>query len=582
MRNFLKTMLAVICGFALVSMIGVFVMLGLLGASMSKPTVSIKSNSVFKLELNGVLQERSNELSDYAGIFGLEDVAYIGLDDVLAAIEAASTNENIKGIYLKCGVLGAAPASVSEIRDALLRFKANGKFIVAYADNYSQSAYQIASVADEIYMNPEGILQIMGYSLHTIFFKDLLDKVGVEMQVVKVGTYKSAVEPYILEKMSDANREQTLQMAQSLWNKYLTDVSSIRGVEVAKLNEFADKGLFLSEATQSVNYGLIDALAYECDIDEILAAKTDTDKKDLALCSLKEMKMLPKNTNYQKNKIAVVYAIGEIDGSNNNNDENIDSEKLSKQLLTIADDENIKAVVLRVNSPGGSAFGSEQIWNALGKVKEANKPLIVSMGGYAASGGYYISCIADTIVAQPNTITGSIGIFGLMPNAKGLVDKLGLSFDGVKTNEMGDFGALYRPMSGDEFAMMQARVNRGYELFVKRCADGRSMSVDAIKAIAEGRVWTGEQAQEKGLVDVLGNLNDALAIAIEKADVEEYEVVSYPEKKDVFTQLLEQFSGSQMQFSLFTDYSEYINNTFDNLINGNAVQARMPYFLVIK
>lgn len=579
MRNFLKTMLAVICGFALVSMIGVFVMLGLLGASMSKPAVSIKPNSVFKLELNGVVQERSNELSDYVGMFGQEGVAYIGLDDVLTAIETASTNENIKGIYLKFGALSIEPASVSEIRDALLRFKANGKFIVAYADNYSQSAYQIASVADEIYMNPEGILQISGYSLQTVFIKDLLENIGLEMQVVKVGTYKSAVEPYILDKMSDANREQTLQMAHSLWNKFLTDVSSTRGIEISKLNEFADKGMFLSEATQSVNYGLIDVLAYECDIDEILAIKTETDKKDLTLCSLKEVKTLPKNTDYQKNKIAVVYASGQIDGSNNNY-ENIDSEKLSKQLIKIADDENVKAVVLRVNSPGGSAFGSEQIWNALCKVKEANKPLIVSMGGYAASGGYYISCIADTIVAQPNTITGSIGIFGLIPNAKGLVDKLGLSFDGVKTNAMSNFGELYRPMSGDEFAMMQARINRGYELFVKRCADGRSVSVDAIKAIAEGRVWTGEQAQKNGLVDVLGNLHDALAIAVEKSGVEEYEVVSYPEKKDFLTQLLEELAGNQMQFSSLTDYEKRIN-VFHNLINENAIQARMPYFLVI-
>lgn len=579
MRNFLKTMLAVICGFALVSMIGVFVMLGLLGTSMSKPAVSIKPNSVFKLELNGVVQERSNELSDYVGMFGQEGVAYIGLDDVLTAIETASTNENIKGIYLKFGALSIEPASVSEIRDALLRFKANGKFIVAYADNYSQSAYQIASVADEIYMNPEGILQISGYSLQTVFIKDLLENIGLEMQVVKVGTYKSAVEPYILDKMSDANREQTLQMAHSLWNKFLTDVSSTRGIEISKLNEFADKGLFLSEATQSVNYGLIDVLAYECDIDEILAIKTETDKKDLTLCSLKEVKTLPKNTDYQKNKIAVVYASGQIDGSNNNY-ENIDSEKLSKQLIKIADDENVKAVVLRVNSPGGSAFGSEQIWNALCKVKEANKPLIVSMGGYAASGGYYISCIADTIVAQPNTITGSIGIFGLIPNAKGLVDKLGLSFDGVKTNAMSNFGELYRSMSSDEFAMMQARINRGYELFVKRCADGRSVSVDAIKAIAEGRVWTGEQAQKNGLVDVLGNLHDALAIAVEKSGVEEYEVVSYPEKKDFLTQLLEELAGNQMQFSSLTDYEKRIN-VFHNLINGNAIQARMPYFLVI-
>ena len=579
MRNFLKTMLAVICGFALITMIFIFIVLGILGTSMSTPSVSIKPNSIFVIELNGTVQERSNDLSNYTSLFNSSDIKYIGLDDILDAIATASTDDNIKGIYLKCGVLSAPPASISEIRDALIRFKETGKFITAYADNYSQSAYQIASIADKIYMNPEGILQITGYHLQTIFFKDLLEKVGVEMQVVKVGTYKSAVEPYILNKMSDANREQKFEMAKSLWNKFLLEVSNSRKINTEKINEFADKGITFSEAIQSVNYGLIDSLVYELDVDALLAQKMECEEDDLQFCSLKDVKNLQKNIDYQKNKIAVVYASGAID-SGNNNEENIDSEKLSATLRSIAKDENIKAVVLRVNSPGGSAFGSEQIWYALNKVK-ANKPLIVSMGGYAASGGYYISCIADTIVAQPNTITGSIGIFGLMPNAQGLVNKLGLSFDGVKTNAMSDFGELIRPMSEQERSLMQEKVNRGYELFVKRCADGRSMSIDAIKSIAEGRVWTGEQALENGLVDTLGNLNDALAIAIEKSGVEEYEVVSYPEKKDLLTQILEEFSSSQMQIHSLTNYSKYINY-FDGLINGNAVQARMPYFLVIK
>ena len=579
MRNFLKTMLAVICGFALITMIFVFIVLGILGTSMSTPSVSIKPNSIFVIELNGTMQERSNDLSNYTSLFNSSDIKYIGLDDILDAIATASADDNIKGIYLKCGVLSAPPASISEIRDALIRFKETGKFITAYADNYSQSAYQIASLADKVYMNPEGILQITGYHIQTIFFKDLLEKVGVEMQVVKVGTYKSAVEPYILNKMSDANREQNFEMAKSLWNKFLLEVSNSRKINTEKINEFADKGITFSEAIQSVNYGLIDSLVYELDVDALLAQKMECEEDDLQFCSLKDLKNLQKNIDYQKNKIAVVYASGAID-SGNNNEENIDSEKLSATLRSIAKDENIKAVVLRVNSPGGSAFGSEQIWYALNKVK-ANKPLIVSMGGYAASGGYYISCIADTIVAQPNTITGSIGIFGLIPNAQGLVNKLGLSFDGVKTNEMSNFGELFRPMSEQERSLMQGKVNRGYELFVKRCADGRSMSIDAIKSIAEGRVWTGEQALENGLVDTLGNLNDALAIAIEKSGVEEYEVVSYPEKKDLLTQILEEFSSSQMQIHSLTNYSKYINY-FDGLINGNAVQARMPYFLVIK
>ncbi len=579
MRNFLKMTLAVICGFAIMLLISTFILLGILGASMSKPTVTLEPNTVLRLELSGAVQERSNELYDYASLLGGQEVSAIGLDDVLTALDKAAKNKNIVGIYLKCGALAAEPASVSEIRNALVRFKSSGKFVVAYADTYSQSAYQIASMADKVYLNPEGILELKGYAMQTVFFKDLLEKIGVEMQVVKVGTYKSAVEPYILEKMSDANREQMTQMAHSLWNQLLSDVSASRDISTESINAFADQGLMFAEAAKTLEYNLVDSLMYELDMERLLAQKIDIDESEVDFCSLKDMVNLPANDDYQRDKIAVVYAVGGID-SGNEQEENIDSEKLSKLLQKVAKEKNVKAVVLRVNSPGGSAFGSEQIWHALSQLK-TQKPLIVSMGGYAASGGYYISCLADTIVAQPNTITGSIGIFGLLPNAKGLTKKIGISFDEVKTNRMSNFASPVRPLTTDERDIMQAYVNRGYELFVKRCADGRSMTTDAIKAIAEGRVWTGEQAQKLGLVDVLGNLDDAIAIAAAKAEIENYEIVNYPEKKDMLTQLLEEFSGIEAKFSPLGEYANYMQH-LDCLLQSEPLQARLPYFLEVK
>ncbi len=579
MRNFLKMTLAVICGFAIMLLISTFILVGILGASMSKPTVTLEPNTVLRLELSGAVQERSNELYDYASLLGGQDVSVIGLDDVLTALDKAAKNENIVGIYLKCGALAFDPASVSEIRNALVRFKASGKFVVAYADTYSQSAYQIASMADKVYMNPEGILELRGYAMQTVFFKDLLEKIGVEMQVVKVGTYKSAVEPYILDKMSDANREQMTQMAHSLWNQLLSDVSASRGISRESINAFADQGLMFAEAAKTLEYNLVDSLMYELDMKNVLANKIDIDDDEVAFCSLKDMANLPANDDYQRDKIAVVYAVGGID-SGNEQEENINSEKLVKTLQKITKDDNVKAVVLRVNSPGGSAFGSEQIWHALSQLK-TQKPLIVSMGGYAASGGYYISCVADSIVAQPNTITGSIGIFGLLPNAKGLTKKIGIAFDEVKTNRMSDFASPVRPLTSDERDIMQAYVNRGYELFVKRCADGRAMTTDAIKAIAEGRVWTGEQAQKLGLVDVLGNLDDAVTIAATKAEIENYEIVDYPEKKDLLTQLLEEFSGMESALSPLGEYANYMQQ-LDALLQSEPLQARLPYFLEVK
>ncbi|HRS68295.1 MAG TPA: signal peptide peptidase SppA, partial [Paludibacteraceae bacterium] len=407
-----------------------------------------------------------------------------------------------------------------------------------------------------------------------VFFKDALDKLGVKMQVFKVGTFKSAVEPYVNTKMSDANRLQMTQLSNSIWSDMLADMSKSRKLDVAVLNRFADEGLFFAESEKAYELGLVDTLIYENLVDSILVAFAGDDYKSVGF---KAMKNATTNDKYSSDKVAVVYAIGAIDGGN---EEDMKSDKIAETLLVLADDDDVKAVVLRVNSPGGSAYGSEQIWHAATLVK-AQKPLIVSMGDYAASGGYYISCVADTIVAQPSTITGSIGIFGLLPNFKGLTEKIGLDFDGVKTNNFADFGMVARPVTTAEKVLFQNYVNRGYELFVKRCADGRGMAIDSIKAVAEGRVWTGVDAHKLGLVDVLGGLDTAVELAVQKAGLTNYNLKTYPDKKDFLQELMSDFYTSLETRTLRNQLGEnyrYVNY-LKTLQAQQGVQAVMPFII---
>jgi signal peptide peptidase SppA, 67K type len=582
MKQFFKFTLAAIVGMLVVSIINFMLFFGIIGAmvSSSEKVTVLKPNSVYELNLSGELADRSED--PFSAILqqamGNQSYQSLGLNDVLANIEKAKNDDKIAGIYLKGGTLSGGIASLKEIRDALVDFKTSGKFIVAYADMYSQSNYFLASVADKICVNPQGTVDFQGLASQTPFFKNMLEKIGLEMQIVKVGTYKSAVEPYIETSMSDANREQVTKYVGSIWNNMLEQISSARQIPVTQLNIYADEMLGLQPVELALNYQLIDSLVYVDEMDSIINAYA-ADYKTVKHSELLTVTSKKKNN---RNRIAVVYAVGDIDGSDSNN--GIVSEKLVKTLDKVAKDDKIKAVVLRVNSPGGSAYGSEQIWRAVGNLK-SKKPVIVSMGNYAASGGYYIACIADTIVAQPNTLTGSIGIFGMIPNAEGLTKKIGVNFDGVKTNKMSDGITLLRRFTADERDLLQKYVNSGYETFVTRCADGRGMTTDAIKEIAEGRVWTGEDALKLGLVDVLGGLSDAINIAAAKAEIENYQVKEYPEPENFMTTLLGGVDTKMENKMLKKQLGEYYN-VFQQIKNIESmcgtIQARMPYDIVIK
>lgn len=580
MKQFLKFTLATIVGIIVVWLIGIlflFAVAGALSKSQNKVT-ELQPNSVYELDLKGTLVERSkdNPLAGLSEAFGQPEEIEIGLDDVLSNITKAKDNSNVVGIYLKGGALSGGMASIKEIRDALIDFKKSGKFIIAYADTYTQSNYYLVSVADKILLNPQGMVEFRGLSAELMFLKNTLDKLGIEMQVVKVGTYKSAVEPFINTKMSDANREQVTTYIGSMWKTLLSDISDVRKINADTLNWYADQMMLFQPTELSQKYRLVDSLVYVDEMDSIINKYS----KDYTLVKHKDMTTAPDDSRFEKDKVAVIYAVGDIDGGDS---EGIVSEDLIKTIDKVAKEDNVKAVVFRVNSPGGSAYGSEQIWRALTNLK-AKKPLIVSMGDYAASGGYYISSMADMIVAQPNTLTGSIGIFGLIPNIQGLNNKLGLTYDEVKTNKMSDAISINRPFRPEERALMQAYVNRGYELFVKRCADGRKKTTDQIKAIAEGRVWTGQDAVKIGLVDRIGGIDEAIRIAAKKAKLTAYNVKSYPEKEDFSTKILkslgEDVETRIMKAQLGEQYQ--VLRQINNLKKINGIQARLPYELILK
>ncbi len=577
MKDFLKYTLATICGLLVFSIISSFFGLMILGgiAAMSEESpTEVKPHSVYVLDLDGALVDRAEEnpMEAFSALMGSSTPTQIGLDDVLRNIEIAKVNPNIAGIYLRGSSLGAGYASLSAIRRALVDFKESGKFIVAYAQDYTQSNYYLASVADSIFCNEHGTVSWSGLYAQATFFSRALEKIGVEMQVLKVGTFKSAVEPYILTEMSDANRLQMKTYADEIWSTITSAVSESRGISVAQLNALADQQIGLQPEHLLFTSGLVDGGIYQQEMEKKLATLTDTE--DYRLVSHKEMNSIPDTPILAQDKVAVLYATGEITDSEG---DGIVGTKLVKEINKLAKDDKVKAVVLRVNSPGGSASASEQIWHALSLLKE-KKPLIVSMGEYAASGGYYISCLADTIVAEENTLTGSIGIFGLVPNISGLANKIGVDFDGVGTNKLSGMEAnmVYEGMNREERQLMQAMINRGYELFVKRCADGRGMSTDAIKAIAEGRVWTGKHAEEIGLVDCLGGLDKAIEIAVAKAGVSDYALVNYPKETDQLTTLLEMLGETPSE-------PERIYLQVKQLTEkGPQVIARLPFEISVK
>lgn len=588
MKDFFKFTLATITGIILTSIvmfvISIIVVFSMLSSTETETVV--KKNSIMMLDLNGSLVERTSD-NIFKELFDKENSTY-GLDDILASIKKAKENDDIKGIYIQATSLNANFASLQEIRDALNDFKKSGKFIVAYSDNYTQGMYYLSSVANKVLLNPKGAIEWRGLASQPLFLKGLLEKLGIEMQVFRVGTYKAAVERFSATEMSPANREQVTAYITSIWNEIITDVAASRKISVDSLNNYANRMLMFYPAEQTVKSGMADTLIYKNDVRDYLKQLVKIDKDDdLAVLGLDEMINVKKNTPKDKsgNIIAVYYAFGEIDGGSSSTDEDgIISNEVIKDLRELKEDKDVKAVVLRVNSPGGSAFGSEQIWEAVCQLKK-EKPVIVSMGDYAASGGYYISCAADTIVAEPTTLTGSIGIFGLIPNAKGLTDKLGLSFDVVKTHKFADFGNIMRGMNTDEQTLLQMYINQGYDLFVSRCAEGRKMSKNEIEKIAEGRVWTGEAAKKIGLVDLLGGIDKALEIAVKKAKVEGYTVVGYPDRKNVLQELLNSKPGNYIESRMLkSQLGDYYNgfSMLKNLEKADFMQARVPFELNIK
>ena len=587
MKQAFATVVGILIFTVAMGIIGVISILGMVASTDSTPKV--KDNSVLVLNLNGVMQERSQD-DIYSFLTGGE-VSSLGLDDLAEAIDKAKTDDNVKGIYIEAGMFAPdGPASVQALRNKLVEFKKSGKWIVAYGDQYTQSAYWLCSVADKVIVNPEGLIDWHGLCTETMYFKDLLAKFGVKMQIAKVGKFKSAVEPFFADKMSDANREQVSVYLNGIWGNIVKDVAQSRKLDAKTLNAYADSLVTFSSADDLVKMKLVDQVAYYDEVRAEIKKRLGLDEDDnISQVSVSQMCAQP-NKNKADDRIAVYYAYGDIvsdaeDGMSQGSA--ICSGNVVPDLEELMDDEDVKAVVLRVNSPGGSAYASEQIWRAVTRLK-AKKPVVVSMGTYAASGGYYISCAANYIYAEPTTLTGSIGIFGMFPDVSGLLtDKLGLKFDHVKTNKNSQFGTTSRPFTEEEMQYLTNMVDRGYKTFTKRVSDGRKIPVERVYEIAEGRVWLGQDALKIKLVDAIGGIDQAVAKAAELAKVKEYRTKAYPAKADMWESLLNRASsegGNYLDGKLRATLGEYYAPFMylKQLDRQDAIQARMPAHIVIK
>jgi protease-4 len=590
MKQFLKYVLATVTGIVLVMVImGVLGAISLVGmAAASAGNTQVNENSVFTLSLSGQLDERAanNPLSELTGQVSKN----LGLDDILTAIKKAKDNEDIKGIYLEAGAFMAdTPASAHAIREALLDFKKSGKWIIAYGDSYTQTTYYICSVADKLFLNPEGMVDWHGLSSSPYFVKDLLAKFGVKVQLCKVGKYKSAPEMLTADQMSKPNREQVTAYMSGVWKVMLNDVSKSRKISVDSLNAYADQFIALADQQRLVQTKMVDKLLYtdevKGEVKKMLKIDADDDISQLTLSEMSGVKGKKK----EGEQIAVYYAYGEIvdtgTGSAMDDEHSIVANTVCKDLHKLMEDDDVKAVVLRVNSPGGSAYASEQIWHAVTQLK-AKKPVVVSMGGYAASGGYYISCNANYIYTEPTTLTGSIGIFGMFPDFSGLLkDKLGVKFDEVKTNKHAAFGTIARPFNDEEMALLGNYIDRGYNLFRKRVADGRKLKVEQVEEIAQGRVWLGCDALPIKLVDAIGSLDDAVKKAAELAKLKEYHTSAYPNEPSWLDALLDiagdkSYLDEQMEATLGEYYEPF--KLVKSLNRQSAIQARLPFYMTVK
>ena len=529
----------------------------LMGDMMSTPKTTLEENTIYRIDLKGSLVEQATEENPFNSIMGElygQSTTTVGLNDLLNNIALAKDNDKVLGIYLKGGSLAAGPASAKALRDALLDFKKSGKFIIAYSDSYSQTNYYIVSVADRIFFNPVGSLAWDGLSAQKEYYTRLFEKIGVEMQILKVGTFKSAVEPYFRTSMSEADRKQTEQYIGGIWSEMKAAVGQSRQITPEQLHAYADECMSLQPQEKYLTYNFVDSLVYIQEMDSVLRTYAGT--KDYKQLSNSKMTNVERTQVDATDKVAVLYAEGAIVDAGT---DGIVEGKILKTIKKIYEDDDVKAVVFRVNSPGGSADASEQIWHAMKMLQDKGLPVVVSMGDYAASGGYYISCNADYIYAEPTTLTGSIGIFGTVPNLSKIREKIGLDVDAVSTNKHSGLttNAVTKGMNPQEMALMQNMVERGYDLFTRRCAAGRDMTQDEIKKIGEGRVWLGKDALEIGLVDSLGNINDAIAKAVELAQLGEYNLVTYPEKVDPIQEMLKIFDTTTPEERLVMKVREF-------------------------
>lgn len=591
MKDFIKNVLATMVGmFGFFIVMGVIGMMSIIGMIASgNAAQNVEKNSVFVLNLSGTISEQGSEnpLSMFTGDNSLNS----GLNDILSSIKKAKANDDIKGIYIEAGALAANYATLQEIRNALAEFRKSGKWIVAYGDFYTQGAYYVASVADKVYINPKGIVDWHGIGAQTMFYKDFMAKFGVKWEVVKVGTFKSATETFTEEKMSDANRLQTKTFIDGTWRNVCDAVSKSRGISVDSLNSYADSYLALQATETLVKAKMVDGMMYGDQVKDAVKKMMKLEKDDdIAQLTLNDM-LNVKDEKVEGSEIAVYYAEGDIVqdpkaatmfGNNNY----IASRKVCKDLEDLMNDDDVKAVVVRINSGGGDAYASEQMWHQMSELRKV-KPVVVSMGDYAASGAYYMSAPASWIVAQPNTLTGSIGIFAVIPDLSGLVtSKLGVRFDEVKTNRNSTFGNLMaRPFNAEEKAMLQASVNRGYSLFRQRVADGRRLPVESVEKIAQGRVWLATDALNIKLVDQLGGIDDAVKKAAELAKLKDYYTSDYPAAASWMDNLLNSMSSSgtyldeQLRQTLGDFYQPF--TILRSIDKREAIQARLPYAISI-
>ncbi|NOQ24743.1 MAG: signal peptide peptidase SppA [Bacteroidales bacterium] len=583
MKSFFKYLLATMLGIILSSILMLVIIIGGIGAMVSSQdqVVDVKPHTVLHVQLNQPILDRSNnnpiENFDFSSF---KPIIQLGLNDILKNIEKAKSDSDIEGIYLDLTVIPTGIATIEEIRNALINFKESGKFILAYADMYTQPTYYLASVADKIYLNPEGLLTFVGLRAEMMFFKEAMEKLGVEPQIIRHGKFKSAVEPFMYNKMSKENREQVMTYMGSIWNQMLVGISAERQINIKTLNKLADN-LTLNNAQAAVDNGLIDGLKYKDEIIDELGELTGTIKnKDVEAISLSKYTSVSekKRKSFEKNKIAVIYASGNVimgEGSEGT----IGSDRISKAIRKARKDSSIKAIVFRVNSGGGSALASEVIWREV-KLAQEVKPVIASLGDVAASGGYYIVAPAQKIIASPNTITGSIGVFGLLFNGKELLNnKLGIHVDVAKTNKFSDMGTFSRRLTAQEREVIQASVENIYKTFTEHVAEGRNMTVKEVDEIGQGRVWSGANAIDIGLIDGFGGLEDAIKLAAEAANLENYKTVNLPKLKEPIEQLLEDLQGnvktSILKQELGTEYKYY--KTLRNITSQEGIQARIPY-----